>query len=86
MARPLRVAFPGAVYHLTSRGNRRQAIFRTDGGNYIADLSTGHIEDPHILDCELKKIPGLIENGLFLNLVNKVVVANDELADIITFR
>ena len=27
MARPLRLAFPGAVYHLTSRGNARQKIF-----------------------------------------------------------
>ena len=27
MARPLRVQFPGAVYHLTSRGNVRQAIY-----------------------------------------------------------
>ena len=27
MARPLRLEFPGAVYHLTSRGNVRQKIF-----------------------------------------------------------
>ena len=27
MARPLRVEFEGAVYHLTSRGNARQRIF-----------------------------------------------------------
>jgi REP element-mobilizing transposase RayT len=30
MARPLRLEFPGAVYHLTSRGNARQKIFFTD--------------------------------------------------------
>lgn len=30
MARPLRVVYPGAVYHLTSRGNARQRIFRDD--------------------------------------------------------
>ena len=30
MARPLRVQYPGAVYHLTSRGNARQSIFRDD--------------------------------------------------------
>ena len=30
MARPLRLEFPGAVYHLTSRGNARQRIFFTD--------------------------------------------------------
>ena len=27
MARPLRLEFPGAVYHVTSRGNRREPIF-----------------------------------------------------------
>jgi len=31
MARPLRIAFPNAVYHVTSRGNERRAIFRTIG-------------------------------------------------------
>jgi putative transposase len=30
MARPLRLEYPGAVYHLTSRGDRREAIFRDD--------------------------------------------------------
>jgi len=30
MARPLRLEFPGAVYHVTSRGNARQDIVRDD--------------------------------------------------------
>ena len=30
MARPLRLEFAGAVYHLTSRGNARQKVFFTD--------------------------------------------------------
>jgi len=30
MARPLRIEFPGAVYHVTSRGDRQEAIFRND--------------------------------------------------------
>ena len=30
MARPLRIEFPGAVYHVTSRGNARQPIFLDD--------------------------------------------------------
>lgn len=30
MARPLRIEFPGAVYHLTSRGNARQDIVMDD--------------------------------------------------------
>ena len=30
MARPLRIEFSGAVYHVTSRGNECRAIFRSD--------------------------------------------------------
>lgn len=30
MSRPLRLAFPGAIYHLTSRGNAREPIFLSD--------------------------------------------------------
>jgi REP element-mobilizing transposase RayT len=30
MARPLRIEFPGAVYHVTTRGDRREAIFIDD--------------------------------------------------------
>ncbi len=30
MARPLRIEYPGAVYHITARGNGRQAIFHDD--------------------------------------------------------
>jgi REP element-mobilizing transposase RayT len=30
MSRPLRIEFPGAVYHLTSRGDRREAIYLDD--------------------------------------------------------
>ncbi|MDD5013970.1 MAG: hypothetical protein PHW73_02565 [Atribacterota bacterium] len=27
MARPLRIQFPGALYHITARGNAKQNIF-----------------------------------------------------------
>jgi ribose 5-phosphate isomerase A len=65
---------------------KKKEPYRTDGGHLIADLHTGQIQDPLVLDNQLKQIPGMIEHGLFLNLVNKVVVANKEMADIITFR
>ena len=37
MARPLRIEFPGAVYHVTSRGDRREPIFE-DGADREALL------------------------------------------------
>lgn len=30
MTRPLRIEFPGAVYHITSRGNEQKDVFRDD--------------------------------------------------------
>jgi putative transposase len=30
MARPLRIEYPGTIYHVLSRGDRREAIFRTE--------------------------------------------------------
>jgi len=33
MARPLRIEFPGAVYHVTSRGNARDRIFHNEQDN-----------------------------------------------------
>ena len=30
MARPLRIEFEGALYHVTSRGDRREAIYEDD--------------------------------------------------------
>jgi hypothetical protein len=31
MARPLRIEYPGAVYHTAGRGNARHEIYRDDG-------------------------------------------------------
>jgi len=35
MARPLRIEFPGAVYHVTSRGQRREAIYEDDADREV---------------------------------------------------
>ena len=34
MSRPLRIEFPGATYHVTSRGDRREAIYRDDADRH----------------------------------------------------
>ena len=34
MSRPLRIEFPGAVYHVTSRGDRRESIFEDDADRH----------------------------------------------------
>ena len=51
MSRPLRIQFPGAVYHLTARGNVRAAIFldEYDRGLFLScekqDLTLGLVTD-----------------------------------------
>ena len=42
MARPLRIAFPGAFYHVTARGNERKAIFKSkrDRERFLEYLET----------------------------------------------
>ena len=43
MARPLRIEYPGAFYHVISRGNARQKIFVSDGDKhkFLSFLETG---------------------------------------------
>ena len=35
MATPLRIEFPGALYHITSRGDGREDIYRADGDRRV---------------------------------------------------
>jgi putative transposase len=42
MSRPLRLQYPGALYHVTARGNARQAIVRDDSDRqrFVATIAT----------------------------------------------
>jgi len=43
MSRPLRLEYPGAVYHLTSRGNARQEIFLDDTDRELFLSTLSHV-------------------------------------------
>ena len=43
MARPLRLEFPGAIYHLTNRGNARQKIFFSDSDRQLFLDTLSHV-------------------------------------------
>jgi ribose 5-phosphate isomerase A len=47
----------------------------TDSGNYIVDLATGVIGEPGRLDQILRRLPGVVETGLFVQRADIVVVA-----------
>jgi ribose 5-phosphate isomerase A len=46
----------------------------TDNGNFVLDVDFGIIKDPEKLDRQIKSIPGVVENGLFLNMADIVYV------------
>ena len=49
----------------------------TDGGNYILDCACEAIPDAGAVDRALKAIPGVVEDGLFINLARVVIVGED---------
>ena len=50
----------------------------TDQGNYIIDCHFLKIENPKLLEHQLNMIPGVVENGLFINLCTKMILADGE--------
>ncbi|MEM4302826.1 MAG: ribose-5-phosphate isomerase RpiA [Candidatus Caldarchaeum sp.] len=50
----------------------------TDNGNYVVDADFGEITDPASLEQRLRKIPGLLENGLFVGLADRMFIAMED--------
>jgi ribose 5-phosphate isomerase A len=57
------------------RKSKDGTIFRTDQGNLILDCTFGPIPDPAALAFQLAGRAGIVEHGLFIGLVNDVIVA-----------
>jgi ribose 5-phosphate isomerase A len=52
------------------------APFVTDEGNHIVDLHLQQIGNPRKLALVLNQIPGVVENGLFIDICDKVVIGH----------
>jgi len=69
---------------LGGKGNLRMAQKKagpivTDQGNLILDLSFSNgIDQPELLESQINNIPGVLENGLFVNLTDQVLVGKLE--------
>ncbi|MBC1228155.1 ribose-5-phosphate isomerase RpiA [Listeria booriae] len=50
------------------------SIYLTDSQNYILDLHIQAIENPEELNDWLNNLPGVVENGLFLNYASSIVI------------
>jgi len=51
---------------------------RTDSANFLIDLHLPIIENPRELGDELIKMVGVVEHGLFTDVVNRVVIGEDD--------
>ena len=49
----------------------------TDNGNFVLDCQFGQITNPKELEVELNTIPGVVENGIFSGVVDKVIVGKE---------
>jgi ribose 5-phosphate isomerase A len=52
--------------------------FVSDNGNYILDCAFGTIAAPETLARRLNAIPGVVEHGLFLGMVSKLVIGRPD--------
>ena len=50
----------------------------TDQGNFIVDCHFRKIENPEQMEQHLNMIPGVVENGLFINLCTRMIMADGE--------
>ncbi|MDR0809852.1 MAG: ribose-5-phosphate isomerase RpiA [Gemmobacter sp.] len=55
-----------------------EAPLVTDGANYILDLHLKRIGSPRQLSLVLNQIPGVVENGLFIDICDKVVIGHGD--------
>ncbi len=50
----------------------------TDNSNFIIDVRFKAIEDPEYLETKLNTIPGVVENGIFSGIVDRVLVGTPD--------
>ena len=54
------------------------APYQTDNGNYIFDCTFPNFTQPQELELSLNKIPGVVENGLFIGMADLVVSLDEK--------
>jgi ribose 5-phosphate isomerase A len=52
--------------------------FITDNSNYILDCEFERIDEPEQVEIDINNIPGVVENGLFIGLVDEVIVGGKQ--------
>ena len=57
---------------------RKDGPVITDNGNFVIDAKCDKIESPSHLEIDLNTIPGVVENGIFSQMVDKVIIGTDD--------
>lgn len=75
-------ASSSAARHLTALGGRPEIRknadgypFQTDNHNWILHTAFDPLDAPAALDARIRKIPGVVDTGLFLDMATDVLVA-----------
>ncbi|MFX0117437.1 MAG: ribose 5-phosphate isomerase A [Candidatus Hodarchaeota archaeon] len=58
----------------------------TDNGNYLLDFQSNCDWNPKEMENDLNQIPGVVENGIFTRIPDKLFVAEIKTAKILTFE
>ena len=58
-------------------GKAKAGPIITDNGNFIIDAHFGEIEDPAGLALKIKTLVGVVEVGLFINVVDAAYFGNE---------
>lgn len=64
-------------YHPSFRMESEETLKQTDSGNSIIDLQLDCIDDPIALANELDSLVGVVEHGLFLSMVDRVIIGKE---------
>jgi ribose 5-phosphate isomerase A len=52
--------------------------FVTDQGHYIIDCALPQIEDAPRLNHQLNQLPGVVENGLFVDMTDRLIIGSPD--------
>ncbi|MDU5333873.1 ribose-5-phosphate isomerase RpiA [Enterococcus sp.] len=70
--------FEAKGYNPTWRMTDSNELLTTDGGHHIIDLHLEVIEDPRALAAELDTCVGVVEHGLFIDMISRAIVGTPE--------
>ncbi len=67
----------GCEGEIALRRDKSGEPFVSDEGNLILDCAFGRIPEPEVLAFALKRVPGVVEHGLFLGIADGAILAGE---------